>query len=103
MGKPQVVVLGANFAGLGAAQRIRQFARDAVDITVIDRKPYLLFVPKIPYEVFEDRNPMLSLHMPVAEVLHEDGIRFIQAEISALDPDSQTIAVVPSERIGSAP
>ncbi len=101
MSKPKVVVLGSNFAGLGAAQKIREFAKDAVDITVIDRKPYLLFVPNIPYEVFENRNPILSMHMPVAEVLFEDGIRFIQAEVKSLDPDSQTVEFIPNERPGS--
>ncbi|WP_053960946.1 NAD(P)/FAD-dependent oxidoreductase [Sulfobacillus thermosulfidooxidans] len=102
MGKPHVVVLGANFAGLGAAQKIREFAKDTVDITVIDRKPYLLFVPNIPYEVFENRNPMLSLHMPVVDALHEDNIRFIQGEVKALDPDAQTVEFVPTERVGAA-
>ena len=38
---PNVVVLGGNFAGLGAAQKIREYAKNKVDITVIDRKAYL--------------------------------------------------------------
>lgn len=102
MAKPHVVVLGANFAGLGAAQKIREYARDSVEITVIDRKPYLLFVPNIPNEVFENRNPMLTLHMPVAEALHEDGIHFIQGEVRALDPDRQVVEYLPTERVGAA-
>ncbi len=102
MGKPQVLVLGANFAGLAAAQKIREYARDTVDITVVDRKDYLLFVPNIPYEVFENRNPILTLHMPIVEVLHEDDIHFIQAEVKALDPDAQTVDIVPTERVGAA-
>lgn len=41
MAKPHVLVLGGNFSGLGAAQKIREYARDTVDITLIDRKNYL--------------------------------------------------------------
>jgi sulfide:quinone oxidoreductase len=102
MAKPQVLVLGSNFAGLGAAQKIREYARDSVDITVLDRKPYLLFVPNIPYEVFEGRNPMLSLHMPLVDALAEDDIHFILGEVQSLDPEAQTVEYLPSERIGSA-
>jgi sulfide:quinone oxidoreductase len=37
--KPHVVVLGGNFAGLTTARFIRERCSDAVDITLIDRKP----------------------------------------------------------------
>lgn len=37
--KPQVVVLGGNFAGLSTARFIHERCGDSVDITVIDRKP----------------------------------------------------------------
>ncbi|MCY0884521.1 MAG: FAD-dependent oxidoreductase [Firmicutes bacterium] len=103
MSKPHVLVLGGNFAGLGAAQKIRQYAQDAVDITVIDRKPYLLFVPNLPEEVFENHDPTLSLHMPLAPALVEDNITFIQAEVKSLDVETQTVEYVPTERPGAAP
>ncbi|MCI4410098.1 MAG: hypothetical protein JHC38_00340 [Thiotrichales bacterium] len=45
--KPHVLVLGGNFAGRASAQKIREYAGDSVDITVIDRKDYLLFVANI--------------------------------------------------------
>ena len=100
--KPHVVILGANFAGLGSAQKIREHAGDSVDITVIDRKPYLLFVPNIPAEVFEDRNPARSLHMDVLGPLADEGARFIQGEVTGIDPDTRTVDYVPSERPGAA-
>lgn len=34
-------MLGGNFAGLGAAQKIRKYAGNDIQITVIDRKTYL--------------------------------------------------------------
>lgn len=67
--KPQVLVLGGNFAGLGAAQKIRQYAGDSVDITVMDLRDYLLFVPNIPSDVMENRNPELRERMQLRPVL----------------------------------
>ena len=101
--KPHVVILGGNFAGLGSAQKIREFAGDTVDITVIDRKPYLLFIPNIPAEVFENRNPATSMHMDIIGPLADDGVRFVQGEVTGIDPDTKSVDYVPSERPGAAP
>lgn len=100
--RPHVLVLGGNFAGLGAAQKIRHYAGDAVRITVVDRKSRLLYVPNIPLEVFENRNPAESLFMDILEPLTADGIDFVRAEVQAIDPVAQTVTWVPSERPGAA-
>ncbi|APZ43575.1 NAD(P)/FAD-dependent oxidoreductase [Acidihalobacter ferrooxydans] len=101
--KPHVLVLGGNFAGLGSAQKIREFAGDAVEITVIDRKNYLLFVPNIPADVFENRDPAVGQRMDLPPVLAKDGISFIQGEVTTLDVDSKTVHYTPTERPGAAP
>ena len=100
--KPHVVVLGGNFAGLGSAQKIRQYAKDAVTITVIDRKDFLLFVPNIPADVFENRNPALHQRMELRPVLAHDDINFIQADVQAIDVDAKTVEILPNERPGAA-
>jgi sulfide:quinone oxidoreductase len=100
--KPHVLVLGGNFAGLGSAQKIREYAGDAVRITVVDRKPYLLYVPNIPSEVFEGHNPATSMTMDIVKPLLDDDIDFVQAEVRAIDPDNKQINCVPSERPGAA-
>jgi sulfide:quinone oxidoreductase len=100
--KPRVLVLGGNFAGLGSAQKIREYAGDAVNITVVDRKPYLLYVPNIPGEVFEGRNPMKSMHMDIVKPLADDGIDFVQAEVTRIDADARKVVCVASERPGGA-
>ncbi len=99
---PTVLVLGANFAGLGSAQKIRQYAKDAVRIVVVDRKDYLLFVPNIPADVFENRNPALHQRMEIRDILAKDDIEFIQAEVREIDPEAQTVSIVPNERPGAA-
>jgi sulfide:quinone oxidoreductase len=99
--KPHVVILGCNFAGLGSAQKIREYAGDSVDITVIDKKSRLLFIPNIPAEVFADHDPALSMFMDIIGPLEKDNIRYLQAEVSAIDPDARRVDYIPSERAGS--
>ncbi len=98
--QPHVVVLGGNFAGLGSAQKVREYAGDGVRITVIDRKDYLLFVPNIPADIFEDKDPALRQRMDLRPTLAADGIEFIQGEVVALDPDARTVDFIPNERPG---
>lgn len=99
--KPHVLVLGGNFAGLASAQKIREYAGDAVDITVIDRNPYLLFIPNIPAEVFEGRDPAATLRMDTSRALTEAQATFIQGEVRAIDPDTRTVSFTPKEREGA--
>ena len=63
--KPHALILGCNFAGLGAAQKIRDYAEDEMDITCIDRKAYVDFIPNIPLESFEGRDPAMTMHMAI--------------------------------------
>jgi len=98
----QVVVLGGNFAGLGSAQKIREYIGDSVDITVIDRKSSLLFVPNIPAAVFSNHDPALSLFMDIIRPLEKDRIRFLPAEVKAIDVEAKQVEYVPSERAGAA-
>ena len=100
--KPHIVVLGGNFAGLGAAQKIRQYCGDSVRITVVDRKNFLMFIPNIPAEIFENRDPARTLRMDLPEALEKDGIEFIQGEVQALDVESRTVEFLPNERPGAA-
>ncbi|WP_297390545.1 FAD-dependent oxidoreductase [Acidiferrobacter sp.] len=99
--KAHAVVLGGNFAGLACAQKIREYAGDAVDITVIDRNPYLLFIPNIPAEVFEGRDPAATLKMDTLRAFADAQATFIQGEVRAIDPDTRTIDFTPKEREGS--
>ncbi len=100
--KPQVVVLGGNFAGLTTARFIREHCGDSVDITLIDRKPYLLFIPNIPLEVLANRDPAQSLHMPILQTLRKDDTNFIQGAVTDIDVANAMISFIPAERAGSA-
>ena len=62
--------------GFSCAQKIREYAGDSVDITLIDRKDYLLFVPNIPTDVMENRDPSKHQRMQLRPVLASDDIDF---------------------------
>lgn len=96
-----VLVLGGNFAGLGCAQEVRKLAGDAARITVVDRKSYLLFVPNIPADVFDNQDPTLRQRMDLPTVLAKDGIDFIQAEVREIDVERRRVRMTPNERPGA--
>jgi len=100
--KPHVVVLGGNFAGLTTARFIRERCKDDVQITLIDRKPYLIFIPNIPIEVFANHDPAETLHMPIVKVLEKDETRFIQGEVREIDVKGNRVSYTPTERPGAA-
>jgi len=101
--KPHVLVLGGNFAGLQIARHLRDYVKpEDVSISVVDQKSYLLFIPNIPLEVLENKNPDSSMQLPLAPVLDKDETNFIQARVVAIDVEQKKVTVQPMERSGSA-
>jgi sulfide:quinone oxidoreductase len=98
--RSHVLVLGGNFAGLATAQYVRDYCGDRVEITLIDRRDSLLFVPNILTDVFEDRDPAEKQVMPLRPVLAGDDINFILGEVNAIDLDKRVVDFTPSERPG---
>ncbi len=66
--KSNVLVLGCNFAGLAAAQQIKKYAGDKAEVTAIDRKAYLDFIPNI-----LGKNRVENLPGSVLLAVHEGG------------------------------
>ncbi|MGL5683198.1 MAG: NAD(P)/FAD-dependent oxidoreductase [Marinifilaceae bacterium] len=100
--KPKVIVLGCNFAGLTTARYIREMCKEHVDITIIDKKNYISFIPNIPIEVFENHDPEDSLQFPFKEFLKSDHSHFIMAEVTDIDPVKRNVIYTPNERPGGA-
>ncbi|MCL4423160.1 MAG: FAD-dependent oxidoreductase [Actinobacteria bacterium] len=100
--KPRVVVLGSSFAGLTTARFIRDRTGEDVELTVIDRNPYLTFVPNIQMEVFADRDPLATMLLDTPPIHAKDGNIFLNADVVDLDPDAKSVEVVASDRPGSA-
>jgi len=86
--KPTVVVLGSSFAGLTAARFIRHHAGASIDLVVVDRNPYLTFVPNIQMEVFADRDPLHSMLLDTPNIHLKDGNTFLNADVVGIDLDT---------------
>jgi len=99
---PRIVLLGSSFAGLTTARFLRGRLGERVDIVVVDRNPYLTFVPNIQMEVLADRDPLESMLLDTPKIHAKDGNTFLNAEVVALDPEARKVEIVPSDRPGSA-
>lgn len=97
----RILILGCNFAGLTAARYLHSSLKENIELTVIDRKNYVNFVPNIPIEVFNDTDPTETMKLPFQKFLKRDGTTFIQADIEAIDPDKKQVYYRPNERDGS--
>lgn len=100
MAKPHIIILGCNFAGLTTARYIHAVVKDKADITIIDRKSLLTFVPNIPMQVLANINPAIDLQFKFMSFLEQDGSQFIQAEVTTIDPETDTVFYEPNERAG---
>ena len=100
MSKPHIIILGCNFAGLTTARYIHAVFKGKADITIIDRKALLTFVPNIPMQVLANINPAIDLQYKFMSFLEHDGSQFIQAEVTTIDPDTNTVFYLPNERMG---
>ncbi len=100
--KAKVLILGANFSGLTMARYMHRLAKDAIELTVIDCKNYLNFIPNIPIEVFNNHNPADTMEFPFHHHLKKDGTAFIQAMVTRIDADNKIVYYTPNERDGAS-
>lgn len=98
MTKPHIIILSCNFAELTTARYIHAVVQSKADITTIDRKSVLTFVPKIPMLVLANINPAIDLQFKFMSFLEHDNSEFIQAEATTIDPDMNTVFYQPNER-----
>lgn len=90
-----ILILGAGFGGIGAALELEKKLKNKKDykITLIDRNNFHLFTPSL-YEVaavyglIEDKFTQYlrgSVAIPIAEILKNKKINFVQAEIKDIN------------------
>lgn len=97
-----MVVLGSSFAGLTTARFLREHAGDAIDLVVVDKNPYLSFVPNIQMEVLQGNDPATTLALETVPIHARDGNVLLVAEVVGLDVERHVVEVVPSDRPGSS-
>src|ERR1700732_3066008 len=86
--QPRVVIVGAGFGGLNAAQEL---AKASVQITVIDRKNFHTFQPLL-YQVATAGLSPGEIAAPIRSILRSHkNIEVLMAEVTGFDLDRRTV------------
>jgi NADH:quinone reductase (non-electrogenic) len=85
---PRVVIIGAGFAGLACA---KQLGRKPIDVTLIDRHNYHLFVPLL-YQVATAALSPADIARPVRRILGRyQNIRIVLGEVVGVDANARSV------------
>jgi sulfide:quinone oxidoreductase len=85
----RVVVLGAGFGGLELTTRISEALGDDADVVLIDRTDGFVFgFSKL--DVMFGRAEAAGVHHPYRDLV-KPGVRFVQADILAIDPAAKRV------------
>ncbi|MFA5115304.1 MAG: FAD-dependent oxidoreductase [Candidatus Omnitrophota bacterium] len=85
----KVLILGCGFAGLSAAAEFCR-ARSGFEVTVIDKKRYLDFLPLLPDVIGRGINAEY-LRFPLAAAAVRLGFTFVNAYVGSLDPSARRV------------
>ena len=90
MSRPRIVIIGAGFGGLFAAQAL---ARATADITIVDRHNYHLFQPLL-YQVATAGLPPSDVAWPVRAILRRQrNATVLLGEVTAIDTTRNEVAI----------
>ncbi|HEY0526677.1 MAG TPA: FAD-dependent oxidoreductase [Stellaceae bacterium] len=80
--RPRIVIVGAGFGGLAAADKL---SRAAVDVSVIDRRNHHLFQPLL-YQVATAALSPAEIAVPIRSILHDrPNVRVLMDEVTGID------------------
>ncbi len=88
MGRPNILVLGGNFAGLTAALELRRLLGNGAQITLVSKSRHFLFIPSliwVPFGLRKERD----LTFDIEPVLARKGIHFHLDEVRRVDPGAR--------------
>jgi NADH dehydrogenase len=88
--RPRIVIVGAGFGGLFAAQALE---RVPAEITIVDRHNYHLFQPLL-YQVATAGLPPSDVAWPIRSILRRQrNVTVLLGEVTAVDADGRVVAV----------
>ncbi len=91
----RICILGGGFGGLYTALRLSEFSwegSDTPEIVLIDRQDRFVFVPLL-YELVTEELQTWEIAPPYEELLADTGIRFIQAEVTQINLETQEVTL----------
>jgi NADH dehydrogenase FAD-containing subunit len=86
--RPRIVVVGAGFAGLSAAQRLD----GEFDVTVIDRSAWFEWRPNLHELISRVKRPS-DLRLPLARLVSRAGHRFVRGTVTDIDAEGGRVVV----------
>ena len=92
--RPHIVIIGANFAGLAAAQRIGSQAA----VTLIDPSRHFEFIPNI-HELISGRKVPRDLRLDRGKLIEKLGHRWLHDRVVSLDPAQSQLQTAKGEKI----
>lgn len=90
--RTQVLVLGANFAGMTAALAVQHELPGQVDVTVVSASDHFLFNPSLIWLPFGKRD-RADITFPVAPTLESRDIEFVHAAATGVDPVAKKVSI----------
>ena len=94
--RPRVVIVGAGFGGLEAAKR---FARQSVDVTLVDRRNHHLFQPLL-YQVATAALSPADIAAPIRSILaHADNVRVLLDSVRGVVPLANRVSLASGRSI----
>ncbi|MCB2412533.1 NAD(P)/FAD-dependent oxidoreductase [Demequina sp. TTPB684] len=88
MAHTRVLILGGGYVGLYAALTLRRKAGKSVDITVLDRRPYMTYQPFLPEAAAGSIEPRHAV-VPLRKELN--GVRVIQGRVTQIRHADRTV------------
>jgi len=88
MTRTRILILGGGYVGLYAALTLKRKARGRVDITVLDRRPYMTYQPFLPEAAAGSIEPRHAV-VPLRRELK--GIRVLQGKVSDIRHGERTV------------
>lgn len=87
---PRVVILGAGFGGIGAAQKLRDAP---IELILIDRNDYHTFQPLL-YQVATDELEPTEVGSPIRDMLHRhENMTFHKCAVKGVDLANKQVVV----------
>ncbi|MBU0752815.1 MAG: NAD(P)/FAD-dependent oxidoreductase [Gammaproteobacteria bacterium] len=96
-GSGNVVIIGGGYGGATAAKYIRMWSEGGINVTLIERNTNFVSCPM--------SNLVLAGERKIEEItvsydgLRKHGVRVIQGEVTAIDPDKRTVKLATGDAI----
>lgn len=86
----RVLIIGGGFAGLSAAAQLSRHKQET-EVTLVDRNPYLNFLPALPDTLGRGLDPDFLI-FPLNILSKRFGFNFLQTEARAIDLEKHTVS-----------